>query len=64
MLRFIEMVKKDQTLVEENKKIREICLAAHEYLIDFYEQCGFINQGLSSLHHGPDPWFELRKNIQ
>ncbi|KAG6831547.1 hypothetical protein H0H92_009466 [Tricholoma furcatifolium] len=40
-----------------------ILLISHEPLRPFYERLGFEWLGLSSVVHGPDPWYEMRLNL-
>eukprot|EP01129_Flabellula_baltica_P001153 TRINITY_DN11062_c0_g1_i1.p1 TRINITY_DN11062_c0_g1~~TRINITY_DN11062_c0_g1_i1.p1 ORF type:complete len:173 (+),score=27.62 TRINITY_DN11062_c0_g1_i1:20-538(+) len=56
LCRVIEMIK------EENK-IDLILLMCKQYLISFYQECGFTLLGESHVEHGQDQWYEMSLNL-
>ena len=42
-----------------NPKINSIRLLCKKNLIGFYESCEFKLLGLSQVHHGKDPWYDM-----
>lgn len=48
-------------IIESQKQNRKgIVLTCKKRLIPFYEQFGFINEGVSSSQHGQVQWFQMR----
>ncbi|CAM9660009.1 unnamed protein product [Choristocarpus tenellus] len=43
--------------------IQRIVLISKAHLVPMYESCGFRLRGQSTVVHGKDPWFELRKEF-
>ena len=56
LVRYIEEISADKTL-------SSIRLIAKSHLLSFYVGCGFTVEGLSSIVHGKDPWFDLSLNL-
>lgn len=58
-----------QQLLEELEKIskqaqrKALSLTCKEHLIEFYEQFGYVNHGLSSSTHGGVAWYNLVKEF-
>ncbi|KAL6075731.1 Arylalkylamine N-acetyltransferase [Balamuthia mandrillaris] len=46
-------------IAEQHPEITLVLLITHQYLVSFYQSCGFRLVGKSSVVHGPDPWFEM-----
>lgn len=46
-----------------SKAYSRALLITHENLRDFYEEAGFEWAGESSVVHGSQPWFEMRKEL-
>lgn len=46
-----------------SKAYERALLVTHENLRDFYEEAGFEWAGKSSVVHGSQPWFEMRKEL-
>ncbi|MDO4273863.1 MAG: GNAT family N-acetyltransferase [Eubacteriales bacterium] len=44
---------------ERGKKA--VILTCKEYLIPFYESCGFVNHGLSGSQHGGAVWYDMQQ---
>lgn len=44
---------------ERGKKA--VILTCKEYLIPFYESCGFVNHGLSDSQHGGAVWYDMQR---
>ena len=44
--------------------IQRILLICHQNLIPLYERVGFKLVGKSPVVHGPDPWFEMRLDLE
>lgn len=42
--------------IKSAKIADRICLLAHDPLVKFYEGFGFVDEGLSIVQIGPDPW--------
>ncbi|KAJ7182668.1 acyl-CoA N-acyltransferase [Mycena crocata] len=42
---------------------RRVLLITHEILRHFYEMAGFEWVGPSTVHHGPEPWYEMRLTL-
>jgi len=41
--------------------VQSVSLIAKQYLVDFYQACGFELRGPSPVVHGRDAWFELQR---
>ena len=51
MMHFIESAKKDGR--------KKVLLTCKEHLVKYYEQFGYINQGLSASAHGGAKWYDM-----
>ena len=43
---------------------KRIVLICKEYLLGFYESCGFVNRGPSDVVHGQDPWILMELTLK
>ena len=63
----LELLKEYIARLERSKQsgapYERILLIAHENLRSLYEKAGFEWIGRSEVVHGPDPWFEMRREL-
>jgi GNAT superfamily N-acetyltransferase len=57
------MLKEYVERVAELGVASRILLICKEYLLGFYESCGFTNLGPSSVVHGKDPWILMERKL-
>ncbi|CAM9089707.1 unnamed protein product [Chrysoparadoxa australica] len=47
----------------QQPQLERVCLIAKGYLLHFYVSCGFDLVGASSVVHGKEQWFEMRRDL-
>lgn len=45
--------------IQKNTKVSNVLLLCKPKMIQFYEKCGFISNGVSSVIHGSEQWIEM-----
>lgn len=53
---FIEYIREMEMGEREG---RSVVLIAHDYLVRFYEQAGFVNRGVSECRFAGSVWYDL-----
>ncbi|KAF9978586.1 hypothetical protein BGZ73_001759 [Actinomortierella ambigua] len=49
---------------DPRQNLKRVLLIAHDELVPLYRKAGFELIGKSEVSHGPDPWYEMKYNLQ
>lgn len=58
-----EYISRLETARTAGKPYERVLLITHEPLRQLYERAGFAWAGKSNVVHGPEPWYEMRKDL-